>query len=217
MGHDVGIQPDTDSIAPCTVHRYLAHALHALELIHHLHLGIVGQVHGAVAAIRGGEGIDDEGQTGLLADGHTGVEHLGRYLRLGLPIAHVGEHLIQVGVGIRVEDHLQGIYAVVRRNGGHVIHALHTGNFAFQRSTHGVGHGLGIGTGEHGHQLDSARGNLRILGNREIHEAHQAQQRGHHGNHRGNHRMFNEKGTHGGCYSASLSEVTDSTVVVGCS
>ena len=51
--------------------------------------------------------------TFLLANGDTGVEHLGRHLRLSLAVAHVGEHLVNVRIRIRLKDHLQIVHAVV--------------------------------------------------------------------------------------------------------
>ena len=193
LGHPVGIEPEGHGEVEPAEDERVAHAVEPLDLVHHVELGVVGEVGGVVAGIVRGERGDQEDVGLRLLDHHTLPAHLLRKLRLGhldgILHVHRGDVLVPIDVEVDLEVHHPG--AGVRRLV--VEQPVEPGELLLDRRGDRLGYILRGRAGIGRAHLHGRRGDLGIARHRQTAQREQPQEDDDDGDHRRQHRTADEE------------------------
>ena len=189
--HFLRLEPDSHGVIS-THHHRVADTFHTLHLRNDVNLGVVLNEVRSVFVSFVHDGEDDEhGALSLLCDDadlcHFGGEETLCFCHAVLDVD--GSH---VGVSPLLEGDADVGGTGVGGGGRHVVHVFHTVDLFFQRRDDRVQHGLCVGTGVGGADLDGGRSDVRILSNRQRDKTEHTENHDDDGNHRGEHRAVDK-------------------------
>ena len=189
----VGIEPDPDRELALAEEPHVADAAQADQLVADPRARVVGDVELVVGLVRR-EHVHDHHQVGrgLPRRDPLAADLLGQ-ARLGDGHAVLDQHLGLVEVCAEREGHGDLDLPVAGRVGGHVDHALDAVDLLLQRRGHCGRHRLGVGPGVGRADDDGRRGDLRVLGHRQLQEGDAAGDQHDQGQDRGEDRPVDEE------------------------
>jgi hypothetical protein len=94
--------------------------------------------------------------------------------RIGLGFAHLRQHLVDVGVRLDVEIHVQLQFAVVGIERVHVVHVVHPAHLLLDGGGDGLFHRQRVGADVGGVDENFRRHDIRVLGRGQAQERHDA-------------------------------------------
>ncbi len=130
-------------------------------------------------------------------DRHTKVAHVSGQLRLRLGVAQLGQHVVNVRVGLQIEVDEHSHQAVVGVDRIHVVHVIHPAHLLFDGSGNRLLNRLRVGAYIVGLDKDLGRNNLGELGNRQAQHRDQADDDHDDGDHHGHDGSVDEEFGHG--------------------
>ncbi len=173
-GHPVRVHPDAHRLVRHAENLCLACAVHALDRIQNVDVGIVGHVLRAVPAVLVVDCNDHQRAGRFFLHRNAVLRHRCGELRHGEihPVLHL--HLGDVGVGIQGEEDRQGHLAGARTRRCHVEHVVHAVDLRLYGRRYRVADRLRVGAWIGGRNLDLYRRDRRVLRHRQGFHRHQS-------------------------------------------
>ena len=116
------------------------------------------------------------------------VAHVCRQLRFGLSIAQLGQNVVDIRVGLKIEIDEHAHQAVVGVDRIHVVHVIHAAHLLLDRGGHGLFDRLRIGADVIGLNENLRRNDFGELRDRQSHHRHQTDNDHDDGDHHGDDR-----------------------------
>ena len=103
FGQLIRPDPDPHGVLAGTEDGDAGDSLDPGHLVIDVDVGVVGQEDVVVGTLRGIKGEHDQGGGGGFLHRDPVIADIRRKLRLGLPLAHLGQQLVGIGIGLQVE------------------------------------------------------------------------------------------------------------------
>ena len=194
----IGIDPDAHGVFTRAVDVDLADAIELRHGIEDIDVGVVGQEERVIGVVRRIKRKERHRTGGGLTNRDAEIPDRRRQLRFGFGVAHLGEDLIGIWVGLHGKIDLENHDPVVRVGRIHVIHAFDAAHAFLDGRGHRFLDRHRVCAHVGCHDADLGRRNIRELRNREIECSNGSQNHHDDGDHHGNNGPMNKETGHQG-------------------